>query len=84
MCFTVLVNDGGFCCSTEICVIIPDCTPPDELGCPADLDGDNHVGINDFLLVLGSWGGPGGDTNGDGITDIFDFLNVLGSWGPCP
>jgi len=27
MCFTVLVNaDGGFCCSTEICVTIPDCS----------------------------------------------------------
>jgi len=27
MCFTLLVDDGGFCCSTEICVTIPDCTP---------------------------------------------------------
>ncbi len=27
LCFTVLVNaDGGFCCTTEICVTIPDCT----------------------------------------------------------
>ncbi len=26
MCFTVLVGDGGFCCTTEICVTIPDCT----------------------------------------------------------
>ncbi len=26
LCFTVLVDDGGFCCSTEICVTIPDCT----------------------------------------------------------
>ncbi len=23
LCFTALVNDGGFCCSTEICVTIP-------------------------------------------------------------
>ena len=51
--------------------------------CP-DLDGDNTVGIGDFLIVLGSWGEPGGDTNGDGTTDILDFLAVLGSWGPCP
>ncbi len=26
MCFTVLVDDGEFCCMTEICVTIPDCT----------------------------------------------------------
>ena len=26
MCSTLLVDDGGFCCSTEICVTIPDCT----------------------------------------------------------
>ncbi len=26
MCFTLLVDDGGFCCTTEICVTIPDCT----------------------------------------------------------
>ncbi len=25
LCFTLLVDDGGFCCSTEICVTIPDC-----------------------------------------------------------
>ena len=54
------------------------------VACPADLDGDGTVGIDDFLIVLGSWGGPDGDTNGDGTTDILDFLNVLGSWGPCP
>ncbi len=26
MCFTLLVDDGGFCCTTEICVTIPDCS----------------------------------------------------------
>ena len=31
MCFTLLVDDGGFCCSTEICVTIPDCGPSDNL-----------------------------------------------------
>lgn len=52
--------------------------------CPADLDGDGTVGIGDFLVVLGAWGGAGGDTNDDGTTDILDFLAVLGGWGPCP
>ncbi len=79
-----LVNaNNGFCCSTEICVTIPDCSGGEDLVCPTDLDGDNAVGIGDFLMVLGSWGGPGGDTNGDCTTDILDFLAVLGSWGPC-
>ncbi len=54
------------------------------LTCPADIDGDGAVGIGDFLLVLGAWGGPGDDTNGDGTTDVLDFLAVLGSWGACP
>jgi hypothetical protein len=52
--------------------------------CPADLDGDRVVGIQDFLFLLGAWGGPGGDVDGDNTTDIVDFLLLLGAWGPCP
>ncbi len=51
--------------------------------CPWDLDGDGDVGINDFLIVLGNWGLPGGDVDGDGTTGITDFLALLGHWGPC-
>jgi hypothetical protein len=53
--------------------------------CPADVDGDGVVGINDFLEVLAQWGQPGGpaDVNSDGVVDILDFLIVLGEWGPC-
>ncbi len=43
-----------------------------------------HVGIGDFLIVIGTWGTPGGDIDGDGDTGISDFLAVLGLWGPCP
>ena len=60
-------------------------TPPAM--CPADVDDDGEVGINDFLLVLGSWGPCEGcpeDIDGDGDVGINDFLIVLGSWGPCP
>ncbi len=84
LCFTLLVGENGLCCTTELCVTIPDCTPPDEGGCPADLDTDGTVGIGDFLIVLGAWGSPGGDVTGDGTTDILDFLTVLGGWGDCP
>jgi hypothetical protein len=54
--------------------------------CPADLDGDGNVGINDFLSLLGQWGtDPGGppDFDGDGDVGINDFLFLLGEWGPC-
>ncbi len=48
LCFTALVNDGGFCCTTEICVTIPDCTPA---GLLSDLNSD----ILDLLILLGNW-----------------------------
>ena len=52
--------------------------------CPADFDRDGVVDVQDFLFLLASWGGPGGDVNGDGTTDVGDFLAMLATWGPCP
>ncbi len=55
--------------------------------CPADLDGDGEVGINDFLDLLIQWGtNPGGppDLDGNGDVGITDFLELLNAWGPCP
>ena len=55
--------------------------------CPADIDGDSAVGINDFLELLAAWGpNPGhpADINGDGTVGINDFLDLLAAWGPCP
>ncbi len=54
--------------------------------CPADVDGDGAVGIQDLLALLGSWGNTGGpaDVNGDGLVDVQDLLELLASWGPCP
>jgi hypothetical protein len=51
--------------------------------CPADLDGDGSVGIQDFLALLGSWGTPGGDIDGDGVTGIQDLLALLAAWSGC-
>jgi len=54
--------------------------------CPWDLDGDDLVGINDFLALLAAWGtDPGGppDFDGDGVVGIGDFLDLLANWGPC-
>jgi hypothetical protein len=55
--------------------------------CPWDCDGsgDGDIGIEDFLAVLGQWGGPGScDFDGSGGVGIEDFLKILGVWGPCP
>ena len=57
--------------------------PPD---CPADLDGDDTVGILDLLALLAAWGAdPGGppDFDGDGTVGILDLLTLLANWGPC-
>jgi len=81
LCFTALVNDGGFCCSTEICVTIPDCSPD------CDLNGDGVVGIVDWLALLGAWGSCSdcgtcpADFDGDCSVGILDMLILLGNWG---
>ncbi|MHC4350130.1 MAG: hypothetical protein ACYS15_16585 [Planctomycetota bacterium] len=86
LCFTITVYDdeGGLCCTTQLCVPVPDCS---QAALPCDVDGDAVVGVSDFLLLLAAWGAnPGGppDLDGDGIVGIGDFLILLGAWGPCP
>ena len=83
LCFTAIVNDGGFCCTTEICVLIPDCTPA---ALPSDLDGDGIVGVVDFLALLAVWGSCSdcgtcaADFDGDCSVGILDLLILLGNW----
>jgi len=55
--------------------------------CPADLDEDGHVGIQDFLALLTLWGtDPDGppDFNGDDIVAIDDLTRLIADWGECP
>ncbi len=57
---------------------------PDECECPADLDGDGSVDVNDLLDLIGQFGLPGeGDLDGSGLVDADDLLSLLGSWGAC-
>ncbi len=85
MCFTLMVigDNGGFCCTTEICVTIPDCTP---VALPSDLDGDGIVGMVDFLALLDAWGSCSdcgtcpADFDGDCEIGILDLLILLGNW----
>lgn len=54
--------------------------------CPADIDGDGTVDVNDLLAVIGDWGScPDCDTdiNDDTVVDVNDVLSVIAAWGPC-
>ena len=61
-----------------------------ESDCPADIDGDGLVTIEDLLDVIGSWGDCAdpdncpADLDGTGSVDIEDLLAVISGWGACP
>jgi hypothetical protein len=51
---------------------------------PADLDGDQFVGLNDLTLMLSSFGiDTGGDVDCDGDTDLDDLTFLLSRFGTC-
>lgn len=55
--------------------------------CPADVNGDDEVNIDDVFSVLQVWGTCDDcpeDINQDGMVDIDDVFEVLANWGPCP
>jgi T5SS/PEP-CTERM-associated repeat protein len=58
-----------------------------RVGRLGDLDGDDEVGITDFLSLLKTWGAcaPGSfcpaDLDGDGEVGVTDLLLLLGAWG---
>jgi hypothetical protein len=85
-CATLIVNTeaGGYCCTTQLCVPVPDCSGS---ALPGDLDGDGVVGVLDLLALLGAWGpnlGHPADCDGDGAVGVTDVLILLENWGPCP
>ncbi len=70
--------------ATAAVVLVASGTARGALPCDADLDGDQVVGIVDFLELLAEWGTePGGppDFDGGGV-GITDFLTLLANWGP--
>jgi predicted outer membrane repeat protein len=83
LCFFTAIGDGSFCCFTQMCVTIPDCTPT---ALPSDLDGDGIVGMVDFLALLSAWGSCSdcgtcpADFDGDCSVGILDLLILLGNW----
>jgi 1,4-alpha-glucan branching enzyme len=61
--------------------------PPVVEPCPIDISGNFTIDLDDLLLVLGTFGVPGGegDVDVDGDVDLDDLLLVLGSFGQlCP
>lgn len=55
--------------------------------CPADLDGNGSIDLDDLNLVLTNFGtsNPAGDTDGNGIVDLDDLNAVLTQFGDvCP
>jgi hypothetical protein len=88
-CTTLIINtdQGGFCCSTQLCVPVPDCAASAVL---CGLDGDGEVGVTDVLALLAAWGAcPDcgnciADLDGDCTVGVNDFLTLLAAWGPCP
>ena len=59
----------------------------DAESCAEDLNGDDFVGANDLLTLLGNWGAdaPGADLAEPlDAVDAADLLVLLGAWGPCP
>ena len=53
--------------------------------CPADLDQDGTIGVNDVLACISAWATPAGDTDGNGDTDVNDLLFIISLYGkPCP
>lgn len=54
--------------------------------CPADVNGDEIVDIDDVFAVLSTWGTCDDcpeDVNDDGAVDVDDLFEILAAWGPC-
>ncbi len=57
---------------------------------PADLNGDNQIGVADLLALLSAWGtctdpqDCPADLDDDGSVGVSDLLILLAAWGPVP
>jgi len=53
--------------------------------CPADIDGDGVVAVNDLLAIIAAWGTADAalDLDGSGIVDVGDLLVIIAAWGSC-
>jgi hypothetical protein len=60
---------------------------PDEcqICCPADLNGDGGVTVDDLLEVIFQWGNEisHADVNLDGAVNVDDLIVIIQNWGGC-
>lgn len=88
----------GACCVDDTCVLLPQQFCDGDWGgagssceqgceaCPGDFDGTGVIGVEDLLVVIGSWGTCAGcqaDLTGDGVVGVEDLLIIIAQWGPC-
>lgn len=73
----------GFTNSPAIAVFLN--TTEVVVNCPADVNGDGSVSVNDLLELIAGWGSPDAslDLDGSGIVDVGDLLVIIAAWGPC-
>jgi hypothetical protein len=96
-----LPDNSPFCddrdCCDAVCAIDPFCCSVTwdgicaneaiDMCCPADINKDQQVDVDDLLAVISDWGcavGCVADINKDGAVDVNDLLIVIGGWGACP
>jgi hypothetical protein len=61
----------------------------DAVLCPADVNADGVVNVDDLFSILNNWGDAphnpaDADTNDDGVVNVDDLFAVLNNWGACP
>ncbi|MFO0829309.1 MAG: DUF642 domain-containing protein [Phycisphaerales bacterium] len=66
------VNDNAFILDNVSVELLPRGNP--------DINADGHVDAMDLAILLGQWGGCGGDLNQDGTTNARDLAVLLGAW----
>ncbi len=84
------IKYGGFRVTT-LALLVISLSASSQADCPADLNGDNTVNIDDVFTTLGLWGvcpDPcppycNGDLTEDCTVDVDDIFEILGEWGPC-
>ncbi len=56
-----------------------------EPSCPADLDGNMIIDVQDLVALIVAWGtdDAAADLDGSGIVDVGDLVMVIVAWGDC-
>jgi len=79
VCFLMTMHDQSLteCCSIEVCVIAPECSPGGL--CPADCNGDGELNFFDISIFLTEFTDqdPRADMNNDQSWDFFDVSAFL-------